>query len=217
MNILAPSILSADFMKLGEQIKEAEDAGMLYIHFDVMDGLFVPSISFGMPVLESVRKGTDKFLDVHLMVTEPERYIDDFCKAGADGVTIHVEACKDISATLAKIKSLNMRAGLAINPETPVTVLIPYLRQVDMILIMTVHPGFGGQKYIDECTEKIRQVRKMLNEISLDIDIEIDGGVNKGNVMVPVNAGANIIVAGSAVFKDDIGENVRFFNERLQG
>lgn len=215
MNILAPSILAADFLKLGEQIKEAEDAGMLYIHFDVMDGVFVPSISFGMPVLSSVRKGTKKYIDVHLMITEPERYVEGFCNAGADGLTIHLEACKHIPETLDAIKKLHMRAGIAINPETPVSELIPYLKQADMILIMTVHPGFGGQKYMDECTEKIRQVRQMLDDRGLNTDIEIDGGVTRENVMIPIEAGANIIVAGSAIFNDHIAENVRYFNEKL--
>lgn len=216
MNILAPSILSADFCKLGDQIKEAEAAGMQYIHFDVMDGLFVPSISFGMPVLSCVRKCTEKYLDVHMMVTDPERYIEDFKKAGADGITIHVEACKCVKETLAAIRALGCKAGLAINPETSVEELEPYIDDVDMFLVMTVHPGFGGQKYIEDCTEKISKVRKMIEKSGNAIDLQIDGGVNKDNIMTPVNAGANIIVAGSAVFGGDITENVTYFINKLK-
>lgn len=216
MNILAPSILSADFMELGTQIKEAEAAGMKYIHYDVMDGIFVPSISFGMPVLASVRKKTDKFLDVHMMVTKPERYVEDFKNAGADGITIHVEACDCIADTLHKIRSLGCRSGLAVNPETSEEKLRPYLSMVDMLLVMTVHPGFGGQKYIEECTGKIERVRQMIRESGYDIDLEIDGGINRDNIKRTVNAGANIIVAGSAVFKGNITENVQYFNEQLR-
>lgn len=216
MNILAPSVLSADFMELGAQIKEAEQAGMQYIHYDVMDGIFVPSISFGMPVLASIRKKTDKFLDVHMMVTKPERYIEDFKNSGADSITIHVEACDCIEDTLKKIRSLGCKVGLAVNPETSEEELRPYLSLVDMVLIMTVHPGFGGQKYIEECTEKIRRTKQMITESGYTIDIEIDGGVNRDTIMKPVNAGANIIVAGSAVFYGNITENVKCFNEMLK-
>lgn len=216
MNILAPSILAADFMQLGTQIKEAEQAGMRYIHYDVMDGVFVPSISFGMPVLSSVRKGTESFIDVHMMVTKPERYIEEFKKCGADGITIHVEACECIEDTLKAIRSMGCKSGLAVNPETSEEELRPYLGLVDMILVMTVHPGFGGQKYIDDSTDKIRRVRKMIVDSGYDIDLEIDGGVNRDNIMIPVNAGANVIVAGSAVFGGNITENVTFFNDKLK-
>lgn len=216
MNILAPSILSADFMELGAQIKEAEQAGMQYIHYDVMDGMFVPSISFGMPVLASVRKKTEKFIDVHMMVTKPERYIEDFKNAGADGITIHVEACDCIEDTLKKIRALGCKAGLAVNPETSEEELRPYLSMVDMLLVMTVHPGFGGQKYIEECTNKIRKVRQMIAESGFAIDLEIDGGVNRENIRKTVDAGANVIVAGSAVFCGNITENVKFFLEQLR-
>lgn len=216
MNILAPSILSADFMELGTQIKEAELAGMQYIHYDVMDGVFVPSISFGMPVLASVRKKTDKYIDVHMMVTKPERYIEDFQKAGADGITIHAEACDCIEETLKAIRALGCKSGLAINPETSVKALEPYLAYTDMLLVMTVHPGFGGQKYIAECTEKIKQVRQMITESELAIDLEIDGGVNKENIRIPLEAGANVIVAGSAVFNGNITENIKYLNNEMR-
>ena len=200
MNYLAPSILSADFCRLGEQIEEIGKAGAQYLHIDVMDGVFVPSISFGMPIVSSVRPKTDLFLDVHMMVTKPERY-----------VTIHVEACDKVAETLRLIKSHGVKAGLAINPETPVETLLPYMEMVDMVLVMTVHPGFGGQKYIPECTDKIKEVRRLIEEKHLPVDLEIDGGVNLDNLQMNLDAGANVIVAGSAVFKNDITKNVKAF------
>lgn len=164
MNYLAPSMLSADFCELGSQLKEVEKAGAQYLHIDVMDGVFVPSISYGMPIVSSIRKCTKMFFDVHMMVTKPERYVEEFVKCGADSVTIHVEACDCVADTLKKIRSLGVKAGIALNPETPVEAVLPYLEMADMVLVMSVHPGFGGQAYIPECLDKIRQVRAALTE-----------------------------------------------------
>lgn len=216
MNYLAPSILSADFCELGRQIEEIGNAGAQYVHIDVMDGVFVPSISFGMPIVSCVRPRTDMFLDVHMMVTKPERYVEEFVKCGADSVTIHVEACDCIEETLKKIRSVGAKAGLAINPGTPVAELLPYMDMVDMVLVMTVNPGFGGQAYIPECTDKIREVRAIINERGLNVNLEIDGGVNIDNLQMNLDAGANVIVAGSAVFKGDITEKTKAFLEIMQ-
>lgn len=216
MNYLSPSILAADFCELGKQIKEIEKAGAQYIHYDVMDGVFVSSISFGMPVLSSIRPKTKLFLDVHMMVTEPERYVEEFIKCGADCVTIHVEACDCIEETIKKIKSHGVKAGISLNPETPVEAIVPYIEMVDMVLVMTVHPGFGGQSYINECTQKIVEVRKLINEKNPDCDLEIDGGVNLDNLKMNLDAGANVIVAGSAVFKGDIEANTKAFLEIMK-
>lgn len=213
MNYLAPSILSADFCELGRQIEEIGTAGAQYVHIDVMDGVFVPSISFGMPIVSCVRPRTDMFLDVHMMVTKPERYVEEFVKCGADSVTIHVEACDCIEETLKKIRSLGAKAGIALNPGTPVKEILPYIEVVDMVLVMTVNPGFGGQAYIPECTDKIREVRAIIDEKGLDVKLEIDGGVNIDNLQMNLEAGANVIVAGSAVFKGDITENTKAFLE----
>ncbi|WP_029323590.1 ribulose-phosphate 3-epimerase [Butyrivibrio sp. AE3004] len=209
MNILAPSILSADFTILGEQIAKTEEAGAQYLHFDVMDGIFVPSISFGLPVLKSIRKASNQIYDVHLMIEEPIRYIEEFAESGADIITFHVEAASDPREVIDKIHSCGKKAGMSIKPKTSVYALRPYLEHLDMVLIMTVEPGFGGQKYIDECTEKIVATRKMITEMGLNTDIEIDGGVTINNIHVPVEAGANVIVAGSAVFNGNITENVK--------
>ena len=214
--ILAPSILSADFKVLGEQMKFTEDNGAKYLHFDVMDGMFVPSISFGMPVLKSIHNATDQVMDAHLMVQEPIRYVEAFKEAGADIVTIHLEACEDVNATIAKIRDCGMKVGLSINPETDVKEVVPYLEEVDMILVMCVHPGFGGQKFIPESLDKIRAIRAMLNEKNLEMDIQVDGGVYVENVREVLDAGANVIVAGSAVFRGDAGENTAKFMEILK-
>ena len=215
-NILAPSILSADFKILGEQLKLTEEAGAEYIHFDVMDGMFVPSISFGMPVLASIKGATTQTLDVHLMVTEPIRYVEEFVKAGADIVTVHYEACEDLQATIDKIHAAGAKVGISIKPKTPVDVLLPYLDQAEMFLIMSVEPGFGGQAFIPESLDKIRAVRAMLNEKNLETDIQVDGGIYVENVREVLDAGANVIVAGSAVFRGDAGENTAKFMEILK-
>ncbi|MDR3791569.1 ribulose-phosphate 3-epimerase [Dorea amylophila] len=214
--VLSPSILAADFKVLGQEMKKTEENGAAYIHFDVMDGMFVPSISFGMPVLASIHDATEQFMDAHLMVQEPIRYVEAFQKAGADCVTVHLEACEDVKTTLDKIHACGMKAGLAVNPETDVKELVPYLEDVEMILIMSVHPGFGGQKFIPESLDKIREVRAMLNEKNLETDIQVDGGIYVENVREVLDAGANVIVAGSAVFRGDAGENTAKFMEILK-
>ena len=214
--VLAPSILAADFKVLGQEMKKTEDNGAEYIHFDVMDGVFVPSISFGMPVLASIKPAVKQVIDTHLMITEPIRYVEAFQKAGADSVTVHVEACEDVKATLNKIRECGMKVGLSINPETDVKEVVPYLEEVDMILVMSVHPGFGGQKFIPESLDKIRAIRAMLNEKNLETDIQVDGGVYVENVREVLDAGANVIVAGSAVFRGDAGENTAKFMEILK-
>ena len=214
--VLSPSILAADFKVLGQEMKKTEENGAAYIHFDVMDGMFVPSISFGMPVLASIHDATEQFMDAHLMVQEPIRYVEAFRKAGADSVTVHLEACEDVKTTLDKIHACGMKAGLAVNPETDVKELVPYLEDVEMILIMSVHPGFGGQKFIPESLDKIREVRAMLNEKNLETDIQVDGGIYVENVREVLDAGANVIVAGSAVFRGDAGENTAKFMEILK-
>lgn len=214
--VLSPSILAADFKVLGQEMKKTEENGAAYIHSDVMDGMFVPSISFGMPVLASIHDATEQFMDAHLMVQEPIRYVEAFQKAGADYVTVHLEACEDVKTTLDKIHACGMKAGLAVNPETDVKELVPYLEDVEMILIMSVHPGFGGQKFIPESLDKIREVRAMLNEKNLETDIQVDGGIYVENVREVLDAGANVIVAGSAVFRGDAGENTAKFMEILK-
>ena len=208
-NILSPSILAADFARLGEQINEACMAGAEYIHIDVMDGVFVPSISFGMPVIRTIRKVTDKVFDVHLMIVEPERYVKEFKACGADSITFHLEATEDADATIDLIRSLGCRVGMSIKPRTPVEAVRKYLSKLDMLLVMTVEPGFGGQKYIPESTERIRKVREMADEMGIDLDIQVDGGITIDNVQIVLDAGANVIVAGSAIFGGNITENVK--------
>ena len=211
--ILSPSILSADFGILAEQVKRAENAGAQWLHIDVMDGHFVPNMTFAMPVIKSLRKYTDMFFDVHLMIEEPIRYIEDFVKAGADIITVHVEACKDVVATLEKIKECGVKAAITLNPPTPVSAIEPYLDKVDMVLVMSVNPGFGGQKFIPESLDKVKEIRTLLDAKGLDTDIEIDGGVNAGNLASILEAGANVIVAGSAIFSGDVADNVKKFKE----
>lgn len=215
-NILAPSILSADFKVLGEQIRITSDNGAKYLHFDVMDGMFVPSISFGMPVLKSIQGVSPQVMDVHLMVIDPGRYVEAFQEAGADILTVHLEACEDVQAVLDKIHACGMKAGVTIKPATPVEALVPFLDQADMFLIMSVEPGFGGQAFIPESLDKIRSLRSMLNERGLNTDIEVDGGIYQSNVKEVLDAGANVIVAGSAVFKGTIADNVTGLMEILK-
>ena len=209
MLILSPSMLSADFTLLGEQIKEVEAAGAEYLHVDVMDGIFVPSISFGMPVIASIRKASNILFDVHLMIDRPERYIEEFVKAGADIITFHLEATDCPKEVIDKIHSLGKKAGMSIKPGTPVESILPYVDMLDMVLIMSVEPGFGGQSYIPESTERIRQTRKLLTEQGLDIDLQVDGGISAENVGMVLEAGANVIVAGSAIFRGSITENIK--------
>lgn len=214
--ILAPSLLAADFKDLGEQMKMTEKNGAEYLHFDVMDGMFVPSISFGMPVLQSIKSATEQVMDVHLMVEEPIRYIRNFADAGADIITIHLEACSDVEQTIYKIKECGKKVGLSICPQTDVKELQSYLGLVDMILVMCVQPGFGGQKFIPESLRKICDVREMIAESGRPIDLEVDGGIYLENVEEVLQAGANVIVAGSAVFRGDPGENTKAMMERLR-
>lgn len=216
MNILSPSILSADFKNLEKDIREAVDAGAEYVHIDVMDGVFVPTITFGMPVVSSIRSVTDKVFDVHLMVQNPEKVVDKFVECGADIITIHAEACTHLDSTLAHIRSKGVKAGLALCPSTPLCVLDYLWDKLDMVLLMTVNPGFGGQKYIPAITEKIAALRKMINEKGLNIDIEVDGGVNDSTIRTVLEAGANVLVAGSAVFGDDIAGNVSRYVKIMQ-
>ena len=211
MNILSPSILSADFTKLGEEIETIDNAGAEYIHVDVMDGMFVPSISYGMPVIKSIRKSTGKVFDVHLMIGEPIRYIADFAASGADMITVHVEACSDVVATIEKIREYKLKVGITLNPDTPVSAIKPYLNRVDMVLIMSVNPGFGGQKFITSSVDKIKEVKRLRDELNLSYDIEVDGGINIDNLATVLEAGANVIVAGSAIFRGDAAENVKKF------
>jgi len=211
MNILAPSILAADFSRLGEEVKKVGDAGAQYIHLDVMDGAFVPNISFGIPVIEAIRKVSDRIFDAHLMVEDPDRYVEAFVRCGADIITVHAEATRHLHRTLEHISSLGVKAGVALNPATPVSVLAHVLDNVDMILIMSVNPGFGGQKFIPQCLEKIRELKCFLKERGKEIDIQVDGGITLDNLAEILDAGANIIVAGSSVYRGDTEKNVRNF------
>ena len=213
---LAPSILSADFNRLGEQIQRVEKADSRWLQIDIMDGMFVPSISFGMPVVKSIRKESSLYFDVHMMVKDPERYVEEFQSCGADMITVHAEACRDLAETVKKIHETGADAGVAVNPDTPLSAVTDVMDQVEMILIMSVYPGFGGQKYIPESTERIRTLRRMLDEKGLEhVHIQVDGGINRATIDEVLAAGANIIVAGSAVFGSNIEQNVRELQEKI--
>ena len=204
MNLLSPSILAADFSKLD------------YIHIDVMDGMFVPSISFGMPVITGIRSVTKKIFDVHLMVQDPERYLEDFVKCGADSITVHAEACRHLDRTLSQIRELGVRSGVALNPATPLCALDYVLDKTDMVLLMTVNPGFGGQKFIESSLAKIRALRERIEREKRAVDIQVDGGINEKTLPLVLEAGANVIVAGSAVFGGDIASNVSALKDMME-
>ncbi len=211
MNCLSPSILAADFAKLGEQIEMLDRAGAQYLHIDVMDGVFVPDISFGMPVVKSIRKCTERIFDVHLMVTDPDHYIDAFYACGADLITVHAEAVKHLDATIERIHEKGIIAGVALSPATPIERIEWVLEKTDMVLVMTVNPGYGGQKLIPYTLDKVRMLREIIRKKGLKTDIEVDGGITLENVREVIAAGANIIVSGSSVFDGDIQENAESF------
>ncbi len=213
---LSPSILAADVTCLGQEVKIAQSAGADYIHIDVMDGVFVPNLSFGTTIVRGLRECTDLFFDVHLMIVNPIRHVERFAGIGADGITVHAEACEDLEATVDEILRCGKKAGVAISPDTDIDVVFPVLPRLSMVLIMTVYPGYGGQKIVTNTFSKIKKLRQILTEQNLDIDIEVDGGINFDNIDTVKEAGANVFVAGTKIFKGNIEENIRSFRSILE-
>ena len=201
MTKISPSLLSCDFTKIGEEIDSIREGGADMAHLDIMDGVFVPNISFGLPVVQAIRKYSDMFLDVHLMIINPEKYIERFIEAGADIVTFHIEATKCADTCIELIRSRGKTVGISIKPDTPIETVVPYLNKCDMILIMTVEPGFGGQSLIPECLEKVAKLKAEIQNLNLDVEIQVDGGIKPENAEAAKAAGANVLVAGSSVFK----------------